>query len=143
MTHDAIAMVEQVIGSFGLSPEECRTPARDGTVAWSIGGEHAEVLIFLNSAVLPDVPETLRIVSPTWRPPNGAGAETWKTLLALSGSDLVGAAFVLIDDVVLVVTERPTLGLTADFVDFMVRSVGSAADRFQPVLIGRFGGSAP
>lgn len=143
MTQTAIATVEEVVRSFGLSPSECRFDTRDGSTAWSVGGERAEVLIFVNPPAHRDAPEMVRMVSPVWRPPPRVQAEAWKRLLELNATDLVGAAFAFMNDVVLIVAERPTTELTPQAVDFMLRAVGSSADHFQEELVRRFGGSAP
>lgn len=133
-------LVEDVLGSLGISPEKNRLETNDGSTAWGMMRGSAEVMIFLNPARSEKEDNFLRIVSPIIKLPDDNLLPFYRRLLELNAKDLYGVAFGVINDDIVLVAERPTRDLDRSEVEDMLRNVGAAADHYDDKLVKEFGG---
>ncbi len=148
MTHNAdraadvertVALVEQTIRGLGIDPAASRTE-REGHVAFALRRGSARILIAIH-APRAELPEgRIRVVAPVVHlpPPDREGA-LCRRLLEANATELVGVAFAISGNEVVVVAERAVRDLDASEVDAMIRSVGRAADRYDDELAMQFG----
>lgn len=137
----AVALVEQVIRGLGIDPSASRTD-RDGHVSFALRRGSARILIAVHSpsAALPE--GRLRVVAPVVvLPPPDREHALFRRLLEANASELVGSAFAVSGEEVVVVTERSVRDLDASEVDSMIRTVGRVADRYDDELATSFGAS--
>jgi len=137
----AVKLVETVIESFQLKPDEARFQTTDGSTAWSLLRGSAEVLIFLNPARSEDHPNFIRVVAPIWRlPEEGSREAIYRKLLELNARELFGTAFGLMENDAVLVTERPTRDMDRSEVEEILQNIGGWADFYDDALVKEFGG---
>jgi hypothetical protein len=139
----ARALVEEAIRSLGVEPSSALAKADDGQTNWTLQRGSAAILITLTtgakSAGSPEA--SLRVISPVMTlPDEGKRAGLYKHLLELNAQGLANAAFGLLNDRVVVVSERPTKDLQSDEVRQMVRHLAAVADTYDDRLVKAFGG---
>jgi hypothetical protein len=134
-------LVEETIGKLGLDPGTCRTRnAGDTQAAWTLKRGSACVLVTVTHHQ-DEGTAYLRVASPVVTLP----AETerhgalLRHLLELNAAGLANAAFGLVGDRVVAVSERPVEGLSAGEVEQMVRHLAAVADTFDDRLAREFG----
>jgi hypothetical protein len=156
---NAVDLVEKTIGKLGLDPAGCRaggaaavTPAGPGPAApqavpgqtqsasWTLKRGSASVLVTV-ATYEHDSVTYLRVASPVVTMPPDAGKQTacMRKLLELNAAGLANAAFALVGDRVVAVSERPVPGLDAEEVDQIVRHLAAVADTFDDRLAKEFG----
>jgi hypothetical protein len=140
--HDAdraVALVEQVIRGLGIDPAASRTE-REGHVAFAMRRGSARILVAIHGPTEELGDGRLRVVAPVVRlPGNDNEPALYRRLLEANATDLVGAAFAISGNEVVVVTERAVRDLDASEVDAMIRTVGRVADRYDDELATTYG----
>jgi hypothetical protein len=142
----ARALVETVVERLGVDPKTALAKADESSVTWTLQRGSAAVLITLATREAGPGGATktyLRVVSPvlTLKAADGAGHEPlFRHLLQLNAQGLANAAFGLVDERVVAVSERPTEDLQVSEVEQMVRHLAAVADTFDDRLVKQFGG---
>ena len=135
---EAVRLVESVINTLGLSAADAALPADEPQKmrAFALKRGSARVVVAVHAS---EVGGTIRVLAPCVKLSATPSAEFFKHLLELNARELVGAAFAVYDEEVVVVTERSVEDLNASEVDSMIRGVGRIADRHDDALAQRFG----
>jgi hypothetical protein len=145
----ARALVEEVVQGLGIDPKQALAKSDAETVTWTVQRGSAPILITLGARPAPPkgkLKAFLRVVSPVLTLAHGAGGEPasheplFRHLLELNAAGLANAAFGLIDERVVAVSERPTEDLQKAEVDQMIRHLAAVADTYDDRLEARFGG---
>jgi hypothetical protein len=139
---NARTLVEATIRKLGIDPATARLPSGStgSSAAWTLKRGSASVLVTVTYHE--DEKATyLRVASPVVNLPADTAAQTalFRRLLEMNGSGLANAAFGLIGDRVVAVSERPALGLGAEEVEQTVRHLAAVADTFDDRLAKEFG----
>ena len=137
---DAKKLVEATLRKLGLEPDTVKAAAGEGRAAWTLKRGSASILVAL--ARRDDEKATyLRVASPIGGIP---GDETrhlalFRRLLELNAAGLANAAFGLMGDRVVAVSERPAADLDEGEVEQMIRHLAAVADTFDDRLQKEFG----
>lgn len=135
----AVALVEQTIRGLGIDPAVSRNQ-RDGHVAYALRRGSARILIAVHAPAGELTEGRIRVVAPVVKAPDAENeAAVFRRLLEANATELVGSAFALSGQEVVVVSERSVQDLDASEVDAMVRNVGRVADRWDDELATAFG----
>jgi hypothetical protein len=140
------ALVEGVVASLGVDPKVALAKEDAQVTSWTLQRGSAPILITL--ATRPAAPAGqlrayLRVISPVFTLPGADGHEAlFRHLLELNAAGLANAAFGLIDQRIVAVSERPTEDLQTAEVDQMIRHLAAVADTYDNRLAAQFGGSA-
>ena len=138
---NAKKLVEATIKKLGLDPATTRSgSASDVQAAWTLKRGSASVLVTVSHP--PEEKVTyLRVASPVVTlPADGAQhAALFRRLLELNAAGLANAAFGLVGDRVVAVSERPAAGLGPEEVEQTVRHLAAVADTFDDRLAKEFG----
>jgi len=135
----AVSLVEQTITALGIDPTASRVQTSDGSHRFALRRGSAAILVTVHPPAEKGQHGTLRVVAPVVRIPDSSKQHAlYEHLLSLNVTQLVGAAFGISGDDVVLVAERSLVDLDASEVNDMVRVVGRAADRFDDVLAGEF-----
>jgi hypothetical protein len=134
-------LVEATIRKFGLDPATTRgrSPSENQAV-WTLKRGSASVLVTVTYQENEDV-TYLRVVSPVVTLPTDAAnqAALIRRVLELNAGGLANAAFGLVGDRVVAVSERPAAGLGAEEVEQTVRHLAAVADTFDDRFEKEFG----
>ena len=135
---EAVRLVESVITALGLSAADAALSAEEPTKtrAFALKRGSARVVVAVHAN---DAGGTIRVLAPCVKLGATPSAEFFKHLLELNARELVGAAFGVFGEDVVVVAERSVEDLDTSEVDAMIRTVGRIADRHDDVLAQRFG----
>jgi hypothetical protein len=136
-------LVVETIRKLGLDPDGCKAPsASDTQAAWTLKRGSASVLVTVTFHEDEDT-AYLRVASPVVKLPADVEKHgpLLRRLLEINAGGLANAAFGLVDDRVVAVSERPTDGLDASEVEQMVRHLAAVADTFDDRLEKEFGAS--
>lgn len=136
-------LVEEALRKLGLSGDLCRARTSkndDGhhQTSWTLKRGSAAILV---SLVLREGEVVLRALSPVMKPPADRQAELFAHLLDLHAAGLGPCAFGRVGELVVLVSERPTHGLSALEVEHVVRHLAAVADTFDDKLVAAFGGT--
>jgi anti-sigma factor RsiW len=134
-------LVEETIRKIGLDPGTCKASSGgESQAAWTLKRGSASVLVTVTKRADEGV-TYLRVAAPVVTLPADAGKHPalFRKLLELNAAGLANAAFGLIGDRVVAVSERPTAGLDAVEVDQAVRHLAAVADTFDDRLEKDFG----
>jgi len=138
---NARTLVEAAIRKIGLDPSTTRAPSgSDSVIAWTLKRGSASVLVTVTRH--DDERAThLRVASPVVTLPADADRHgaLLRRLLELNAGGLANAAFGLMGDRVVAVSERPATGLDAAEVEQMVMHLSAVADTFDDRLAKEFG----
>ena len=135
----AEALVEQTIRALGIDPTTARTTAGERTV-YSLKRGSASILVVLHPPREGEPDGTIRVVAPIIRlPAADRRPALFQRLLELNGRELIGAAFGIVGDDVVVLSERSVRDLDASEVEATLRTIGRVADRYDDVLAKEFG----
>jgi hypothetical protein len=137
---NAKKLVEATIAKLGLDPATCRAATTDAQAAWTVKRGSASVLVTVTRHA--DQDETfLRVASPVVTVPadKAQHGALFRRLLELNAGGLANAAFGLVGERVVVVSERPVDGLGAEEVEQTVRHLAAVADTFDDRLEKEFG----
>ncbi len=134
-------LIEKVLGALGANPKPLEATATDDgageSVAWQFTRGSAVVTVFLNSAGA-GATSYVRAVAPIVRLPDKNVTAAYRRLLELNAKELVGFAFGLIGEDVVLVAERSTADLDESEVEQMLRALGDTADHFDDKLAAEF-----
>lgn len=137
----ARSLVEATIAKLGIDPATTRVPAADGAVAaWTLKRGSASVLVTVTRH--DDENATyLRVASPVVTLPADPSRhlELFRKLLEMNGAGLANAAFGLVGERVVAVSERPVEGLGPEEVEQTIRHLAAVADTFDDRLARDFG----
>jgi len=135
----AVSLVEETIRKLGIDPGASRSD-KEGHVAFALRRGSARILIAVHAPRGELVEGRIRVVSPCVVLPDGQANEApiLRHLLEANASELVGAAFAVSGDEVVVVAERSVKDLDLSEVDTMIRNVGRVADRYDDELSSKF-----
>jgi hypothetical protein len=138
---NAKTLVIATIRKIGLDPDTTRAPGESDVVAsWTLKRGSASVLV---TVVRHEEQKAtfLRVASPVVTLPADAQKQVaiMRRLLELNAAGLANAAFGLIGDRVVAVSERPAAGLDAGEVEQMVTHLSAVADTFDDRLAKEFG----
>jgi len=134
----AVSLVEETIRKLGIDPGASRSE-KEGHVAFALRRGSARILIAVHAPRGELVEGRIRVVSPcVVLPSKDAEAPILRFLLEANASELVGAAFAVSGDEVVVVAERTVKDLDLSEVDTMIRNVGRVADRYDDELSTKF-----
>lgn len=136
-------LVEDTIRKLGLDPTSTRAQAPGTTqAAWTLKRGSASVLVTVTHHE--EENETfLRVASPvvTLPPDKSKHEALFRRLLEINAAGLANAAFGLVGDRIVAVSERPAQGLGAEEVEQSVRHLAAVADTFDDRLEKEFGAS--
>ena len=138
---NAQALVDATIRKLGIDPATARVSGGSpSVVAWTLKRGSASVLVTV-SRHEDEKATYLRIASPIVNLPADAGVHLalFRRLLEINAAGLANAAFGLVGDRVVAVSERPADGLGAEEVEQVLRHLSAVADTFDDRLIKEFG----
>lgn len=132
-------VVERAIESFGVKAEAVRVEATDTQATYSLMRGSALTLV---SVALREAEVVLRVACPVMSVPHDdKRAALFQRLLELNANPAVGgAAFALAGDRIVVVSERPGVGLDETEAAHVIRRASAVADTFDDRLVTEFGG---
>jgi hypothetical protein len=142
---NAKSLVLATIRKLGVDPATAEVPSGAGapggaSAAWTLKRGSASVLVTVTRH---DEEKTtyLRVASPVVTLPADPSVHPalFRRLLEMNGAGLANAAFGLIGDRVVAVSERPAEGLGAEEVEQAVRHLAAVADTFDDRLAKEFG----
>jgi hypothetical protein len=139
---NAKKLVEAAIRKIGLDPANCKAGAGSpNQAAWTLKRGSASILVAVTKRDDEGGVAYLRVASPVVTLPADATKHEgmFRKLLELNAAGLANAAFGLIGDRVVVVSERPAAGLDEGEVDQTVRHLAAVADTFDDRLEKDFG----
>lgn len=134
-------LVEETIRKLGLDPAATRAPCpNDNQAAWTLKRGSASVLVTVTHHEIEEI-TYLRVVSPVVTLPTDSSNQValLRRLLELNTAGLANAAFGLMGDRVVVVSERPAGGLDAVEVEQIVKHLAAVADTFDDRFEKEFG----
>jgi hypothetical protein len=138
---NAKKLVEATIRKLGLDPATTRAPAAgEAQAAWTLKRGSASLLVAVTRHA-GEGKAYLRVASPVVTLPADASKQPplFRKLLELNAAGLANAAFGLIGDRVVVVSERPVEGLDEGELEQTVRHLAAVADTFDDRLEKDFG----
>ena len=134
-------LVEASIKNLGIDPVAARAKDAPTTVSWTFQRGSAAILVNLTRRK-EDENLYFRVVSPVMTLPDAVTREAlFVRLLELNGRGLANCAFGLIGDRVVVVSERPVIGLDGEEAEQIVRHLAAVADTYDDRLVKEFGGA--
>jgi hypothetical protein len=135
------ATVEATLTKLGLDPKQALVKQSEDLATYTLLRGSAAVLVSVvhraeQKAVF------LRVASPVLSPaPPPANREPlYKRLLELNAGGLANAAFGLLNDTVVAVSERPADNLDPGEVEQIIRHLSAVADTYDDRLVKEFGG---
>ncbi len=134
--NEAVHMVETYFRHRGLDPNQFKLPSA-GEFGWWIKEGSAEVYIIVQEGN-EELRTILRISSPLVYIPENNKEKFYRYLLELN-SDLSSCALSVYHDLVLVVSQRPTLGLSQEEMDELVWNAAYVADLLDDKMATNFG----
>lgn len=139
---EASRVVEETLSvHFGLDPRQNRLETSEPSMmAWGLTKGSASIFISLTWG---QRNQTLQIFSPILVLTPQVNLNLYPTLLGLNASnELVGAAFAIRDNKVILKVDRNGRDLSVAAVHDMIRRIGTLADRYDDLLVEQFGGQA-
>ena len=133
-------VVEGVLKSLGISPDDNVSGGVEGGCGWHVARGSADVLI---SLIPPQggAAGRLRVVSPIVRLDGELPLGLTTRLLSLNGTDLPGVAFGIVSgNLVVLVAERSVTALDRSEVEEILHHIGFYADKYDDLLVNEFGG---
>ncbi len=140
----ARALIEEVVRGLGIEPKTALAKEDPGSSTWTLQRGSAPILITLAARPAPpagDLGTFVRVVSPVLTLADGSPHEAlFRHVLELNAAGLANAAFGLIDQRIVAVSERPTEDLQKTELDQMIRHLAAVADTYDDRLMKQFGG---
>jgi len=137
----AVALVEGVLKKLGVDPATAKVRAEAGSTAWGLKRGSAQVLLLVNKS---DRGVFFRVIAPVVKAPGAdKRGEVYTHLLELNAKSTRNAAFGLLNDNVVVLSERPVDGLDASEAEQILKQVGALADYYDDELEKKFGLQKP
>lgn len=134
--NEAVHMVETYFRHRGLDPGKFKLPSA-GEFGWWLREGSAEIYIIVQEGN-EELRTILRISSPLVYIPENNKEQFYRYLLELN-SDLSSCALSVYNDLVLVVSQRPTLGLSQEEMDELVWNAAYVADLLDNKIATNFG----
>lgn len=132
-------LVETTITKLGLDAQKARVKDEEQQRSWTLMRGSASVLI--TAVAKPEQKAVfLRVASPVITMAAGPREPIFKRLLELNAGGLANAAFGIMGDRVVAVSERPAEGLDQSEVEQMIRHLSAVADTYDDRLVKEFGG---
>jgi hypothetical protein len=131
--------VEATLKKLGLDPKQALAKEAENQATYTLLRGSAAVLISVVHRT-EDNAVFLRVASPVLVPAAGNREPLYKHLLELNASGLANAAFGLLNDRIVAVSERPAENLDQAEVEQMVRHLSAVADTYDDRLVKEFGG---
>lgn len=131
--HEVANMVERYFRGRGLDPDAHQLEGAEGYGWWLTEGS-ARIYVFVQDTATGPV---LRLTSPLVHLPEENREAFYRHLLDIN-TDLSSCALSTHEDVVLVVAQRPTAGLTQEEVDSLAWNVAYVADTLDNKLADQF-----
>ena len=133
-------LVEGAIRRFGVEAKHVRAKDDETQASWTLTRGSALVLVAVVKR-----PEQkavyLRVLSPVMTLPEEAMHRAlFHRLLELNANGLLNSSFGLLDERVVVVSERPASGLDSDEVEQIIKHASAVADTYDDRLVLEFGG---
>jgi hypothetical protein len=141
----ARALVEEVVQGLGVDPKQALARDEPLTAMWTLQRGSAPILVTLVLRPAPPVGANrafLRVASPVLSLASvdaGSHERLFRHLLELNAAGLSNAAFGVVDQRVVAVSERPTEDLQKAELDQMVRHLAAVADTYDDRLGKQFG----
>lgn len=133
----ASATVETVLRKLGLDPNASKVREEDGTRAWGLLRGSAQVLLQVSGS---EQGTWVRVIAPVVKlPKEDARAKFYERLLELNARSMRNASFGVLNDGVVIVSERPAEGLDAGEVEQILKHVGALADHYDDLFIKEYG----
>lgn len=131
--------VEAVFTKLGIDAAKARVKDAPDQASYTLMRGSASVIVTVVHRV-EQKNVFLRVASPVLVPAEGNREPLYKRLLELNAGGLANAAFGLLGDKVVAVSERPAAGLDASEVEQIVRHLSAVADTYDDRLVKEFGG---
>jgi hypothetical protein len=131
--------VEATLQKLGLDPQKALVKSADDQVSYTLMRGSAAVLVTVVHRKEQDA-VFLRVASPVMNPADGNREGLYKKLLELNAAGLANAAFALLNDRVVAVSERPAEDLDGGEVEQIIRHLSAVADTYDDRLVKEFGG---
>jgi hypothetical protein len=133
----ASATIESVLKKLGLDPKTSQVRNEDATRAWGLLRGSAQVLLMVNGG---DDGAWVRVIAPVTKlPAEKDRAAFYLKLLELNARAMRNASFGVLNDGVVIVSERPSEGLDANEVEQILKHVGALADHYDDEFIKEYG----
>jgi hypothetical protein len=130
-------LLEGVLRRLGLDPAAAKVRQDETTIAWGIMRGSAQVLL---AAATSDKGTWVRVVAPVVKLPKESDRLAFfARLLDLNAKAMRNAAFGVLNDDVVIVSERPAQGLDAGEVEQILKHVGAAADYYDDLFAKEYG----
>jgi hypothetical protein len=150
----AKALVEKVIEGLGVDPAAVRVPDRvpdpqtaqggnapEEQANWTLQRGSAQILVSVVRRKEDGGGVHLRVIAPLITLPEASKREAlYKRVLELNAAGLGNAAFGLVNDRLVVVSERPAAGMDAGELNQIIRHLAAVADTYDNRLVKDFGG---
>jgi hypothetical protein len=134
---EASATVETVLRKLGLDPDASKVREDEGTRAWGLLRGSAQVLLQVSGN---EHGTWVRAIAPVVKlPKEDARRAFFERLLELNARSMRNASFGLLNDGVVIVSERPADGLDANEVEQILKHVGALADHYDDEFIKEYG----
>ncbi|MBI2391765.1 MAG: YbjN domain-containing protein [Deltaproteobacteria bacterium] len=134
---EASATIETVLRKLGLDPHASKVRDEPGTRAWGLLRGSAQVLLMVNES---EGVTWVRVIAPVVKlPVEHQRLGFFTRLLELNARAMRNASFGLLNDGVVVVSERPAEGLDANEVEQILKHVGAVADHYDDLFIAEYG----
>lgn len=141
----AKALVEEAIRALGVEPSSAAAKGGSDQASWTLQRGSAAILITLatrETKAAGSFDTYLRVISPVMTlPAEEKRAALYRHLLELNAQGLANAAFGLVGERVVAVSERPTHDMQGDEVSQMIRHLAAVADTYDDRLVKAFGGT--
>ncbi len=132
-------MVEATLTKVGLDPKQALVKQVDNQATYTLQRGSASVIVTVVHRVEQNT-VYLRVASPVMTPADGPREGLYKRLLELNAAGLANAAFALLGDKIVAVSERPAEGLDEGEVEQIIRHLSAVADTYDDRLVKEFGG---
>jgi len=134
---EASATIESVLRKLGLDPNGSKVRDEVGTRAWGLLRGSAQVLMMVNQS---EQGTWVRVIAPVVKLPTEDKRMAFFTrLLELNARAMRNASFGVLNDGVVVVSERPAEGLDQPELEQILKHVGTLADHYDDLFITEYG----
>lgn len=131
------ALLEEALRKVGLDPKTSVVRDEGDQLAFGVMRGSAQVLL---AATRGDRGVWVRAIAPVvLLPPEAARLAFYAKLLDLNAKAMRNAAFGVLGDKVVVVSERPAEGLDPEEVEQILRHVGATADHYDDLFATEYG----
>jgi len=133
-----VRILQDVLRKLGLDPNGAKVREEAGTVAWGVMRGSAQVLLMATTS---DKGVWVRAIAPVVKIPAASEAklQLYARLLDLNAKTMRNAAFGVLNDNVVIVSERPAEGLDAGEVEQILKHVGATADHYDDAFEKEYG----